>query len=723
MTDPFAPLNTEEMAAASSNKKKDVDIGTAIMPVPSDAPPPYHHVKLDNMGRHWSYLDANGLLLFHVARLINKEGKKSDIPLTYRRFRDGRVEWGFRAAPEPRPLYGLDRLAAKPEAPVIVCEGEKATDAATALFLDYVAVTSPGGSGSAGCADWMPLIGRDVTIWPDNDNPGQKYAKSVARLAKKAGARSVRIVTIPDGFEEKWDVADALPEGVTQDDLRRLLDRAQPVIDPLENLVERVQADPGEAYKPDVVDALCELERENQPAYISLRSKLKKAGAGITMLEEAMQSRRIEIGDVSEKLDHLDLALEVINHIGAENLLGTVAHVWRWQTTGVWRPIEDRALKQAVQQSLQQNGRQVHRSTVDGVADVMKNEIHAPDHAWDADLEAVNVANGELHWDGEIWELQPHCREHYRTTQIPVIYDPQADCPRFKQFLLEIFRDDPDGDAKTRALLEMIGYTLMSYAHFERFILLIGPGANGKSVVLEIVRALVGRENVAAVQPAKLKEPFHRGHLHLKLANLVTEIEEGGQIADAELKAITSGDLINAEHKYAPPFDFNPFCTCWFGSNHMPHTRDFSDALFRRALVLPFNRIFKAGVDADPNLKTKLLDELPGIMNLALQAFGEVVKRNAFTEPESCLEAKQDWCMEANQVVQFVQDRCVLDPKYEVTSKALYEDYRLWADEGGIRSKLNRQNFTKRLVRLGCTMKKGTGGVRIISGIRIGWET
>ncbi|MCB1784571.1 MAG: hypothetical protein KDI13_11340 [Alphaproteobacteria bacterium] len=723
MTDPFAPLNTEEMAAALNNKKKDVDIGTAIMPVPNDAPPPNHHVKLYNMDRYWSYLDANGHLLFHVVRFINKDGSKSDIPLTYRSFSDGRKEWKFAGAPQPRPLYGLDRLAARPDAPVIICEGEKATDAATALFLDYVTITSPGGSGSAGCTDWTPLIGRDVTIWPDNDNPGQKYAQSVARLVKKAGARSVRIVTIPDGFEEKWDVADELPEGMTHDDLRRLLDDAEPVIDPLENLVERVQADPGEAYKSDVVDALCELERENQPAYISLRSKLKKAGAGIITLEEAMQARRVENGDASEKPDHLDLALEVINHIGAENLLGTVAHVWRWQQTGVWRPVTDRALKQEVQQSLQQNGRQVHRSTVDGVADVMKNEIHAPDHAWDADLEAVNVTNGELHWNGEIWELQPHCREHYRTTQIPVIYDPQADCPRFRQFLLEIFRDDPDRGAKARALLEMIGYTLVSHAKFERFILLIGSGANGKSVIMEVVRAMVGSDNVAAVQPSQLANRFQRAHLHLKLANLVTEVAEGGEIADAELKAITSGELTTAEHKLQPPFDFCPFCTCWFGTNHMPHTRDFSDALFRRALVIPFNRKFKEGVDADPNLKTKLLDELPGIMNLALQAFGEVVKRNAFTEPESCLSAKLEWKLEADQVAQFIQDHCVLDPKYEVPSKALYDDYRLWADEGGIHRKLNRQNFTKRLVRLGCTTKKGTGGVRIISGIRIGWET
>ena len=61
----------------------------------------------------------------------------------------------------------------------------------------------------------------------------------------------------------------------------------------------------------------------------------------------------------------------------------------------------------------------------------------------------------------------------------------------------------------------------------------------------------------------------------MKLANLVTEIAEGAVMADAELKAITSGELTTAEHKNKDPFDFQPFSTCWFGTNHMPHTRDF----------------------------------------------------------------------------------------------------------------------------------------------------
>lgn len=723
MSDMFEPLNAQEKAQRKHGKPSK-DEGIAVVPVPdSVAIVIPEHYTLGTHTNFWNYRDTQGRLLFLVCRFIDKDGKKEDRPLSYRKYKSGKSCWAWKGLDAPRPLYGLDRLAKRPDAPVIVCEGEKATDAATALFPNHVAVTSPNGAGSPHKADWMPLAGRKVTIWPDHDDDGRKYAQSVARLAKQAGAECVRIVTVPDDFRNKWDLADELPEGRTQSDLESLLDKAQPIIDPLENLVERVTADPGAAYMPDVLDALAALQREDYPAFISLRAQLKRAGAGVTMLDSAITRRSIGQGEISLEPDHLELAREVIDHIGPDNLLGTVAHVWHWQETGVWRPVADRAVKQNVQHTLEYNSHTVFRGTVDAVADVLKTEIHAPEHEWNLNQDAVNVLNGELHWNGVEWELQPHCREHYRTTQIPVVYDPEADCPRFTKFLTEIFQGDADGQEKALAVVEMIGYTLVSHAQFERFALLIGPGANGKSVVMEVVRALVGPENVAAVQPSQFGNRFQRAHLHLKLANLVTEIAEGGEIADAELKAITSGELTTAEHKNKDPFDFCPFCTCWFGANHMPHTRDFSDALFRRALVIPFNRIFKAGVDADPHLKTKLLDELPGIMNLALQAFGEVLKRGTFTEPQSCLAAKQEWRLEADQAAQFMGDKCIIEPNASIESGALYSEYKLWADEAGISRKLNHKNFTRRMERLGGKSYKGTGGKRMIAGIRLSsWQ-
>ncbi|MGH7074492.1 MAG: DUF3631 domain-containing protein, partial [Stellaceae bacterium] len=116
----------------------------------------------------------------------------------------------------------------KPDSPVIVVEGEKKAEPAEVLFPGHAAITSQGGCRAAGKADWTPLAGRDVVIWPDHDAEGATYAADVARLALEAGAASVRIIQVPLSFPPKWDLADVPPSDVTIKDLRALLDSAEP---------------------------------------------------------------------------------------------------------------------------------------------------------------------------------------------------------------------------------------------------------------------------------------------------------------------------------------------------------------------------------------------------------------------------------------------------------------------------------------------------------------
>ena len=127
----------------------------------------------------------------------------------------------------PRPLYGLDRLAACLEAAVILCEGEKAADAAAELFPEHVAVTSPGGSKAAGKANWSALAQRRVTIWPDADEPGLKYADDVARALADVAA-TITVITPPKEVAPGWDAADALAEGWGIDQARALMEDARP---------------------------------------------------------------------------------------------------------------------------------------------------------------------------------------------------------------------------------------------------------------------------------------------------------------------------------------------------------------------------------------------------------------------------------------------------------------------------------------------------------------
>jgi putative DNA primase/helicase len=186
-----------------------------ILPAPEGAPaPPTKHPKLGAPAGWWEYRDGAGRVLGHVCRFDVPGGDKEIRSLVFAEHKKWGRQWRWLGFPKPRPLYGLDRLAARPDAPVVVAEGERAVDAAGELLPDHVAITSPGGGKTAGAADWSALAGRMVTIWPDADEPGQAYARQVAEmLAKLSPAPAVAIVKPPQGVAEGWDAADALAEG------------------------------------------------------------------------------------------------------------------------------------------------------------------------------------------------------------------------------------------------------------------------------------------------------------------------------------------------------------------------------------------------------------------------------------------------------------------------------------------------------------------------------
>lgn len=423
----------------------------------------------------------------------------------------------------------------------------------------------------------------------------------------------------------------------------------------------------------------------------------------------------------NSKSDHLTLARNVIDQVGTNKLLATASHIWMWDNGGVWNPIDERVLEQRIHNHMESEGLSIKRGTVKAVSATIQTEIFSSQHEWDQGNDIINFKNGELIWTGNSWQIQKHNRSNFCTTQIPHTYDVNAKCPRFYQFLCEVFEGDSDMEDKILLILELLGYTLVANTKMETFVILVGSGANGKSVLLDLIRMLVGDKNVAAVQPAAFNNSFQRAHLHNKLANLVTELGEGKEIADAELKAIASGELTTAEHKYGHPFNFRPYCTCWFGTNHLPHTRDFSNALFRRAKIIQFNRTFVYGQNADPNLKSKLVSEIPGIIHLALWAYGEVLKRNSFTEPSSCAKAKHEWRIDVDQAAQFITEMCELVPGSIITSQEFYAAYKRWAENMGITKHLSQKSLTQRATQLGCKPSKGTNGIRIIAGIRFNY--
>ena len=186
--DRYSAVTPDELAAGPAIARRTSDDGELVSPVPADAPPPPDTAFQARRATAatWIYRDASGAGSVTASCADFRDRRKEFCPLTLWRNARG-LRWRWKALCPPRPLYGLDRLAANPGGSVIVCEGEKAADAAAKIFPDQAAVTSSSGSQAAAKSDWSPLSGCNVTIWPDNDESGANYANEVAAILTGVG--------------------------------------------------------------------------------------------------------------------------------------------------------------------------------------------------------------------------------------------------------------------------------------------------------------------------------------------------------------------------------------------------------------------------------------------------------------------------------------------------------------------------------------------------------
>jgi hypothetical protein len=229
----FEPIDPSEMSHSSLPPAADDGWYPMLCPA---VRPSFGHKTLGEPSMVWPYRNAAGLLEGYVCRFetVRPDGKpdKEFRPRRYGALTDknGRVmtDWHWKGWGKDRPLYNLTELLARPGGPVLVVEGEIKVDAARKIFSDYAAVSPMNGAGSPQLSDWTPLARRPVVVWPDHDKPGSDFADSVAKLATRAGAASIAVVTIPRGWPEGWDLADEPPAGVGHDDLIKLVKSAEP---------------------------------------------------------------------------------------------------------------------------------------------------------------------------------------------------------------------------------------------------------------------------------------------------------------------------------------------------------------------------------------------------------------------------------------------------------------------------------------------------------------
>jgi len=258
-----AVVNPDDVKQA---KPKEESPWHPVIPVPlnAEAPPLAHPVRgLPAM--KWEYKDADGQLLGYILRFNTSDGGKEITPLTYcKNSKTNKHEWRWMQWAEPkRPLYGLDRLAAKPEAYVLLVEGEKSADAPAELFKG-VSCSWPGGSKAIEKIDWAPLAGRSIYAWadcdaqrekltkaekdagidaeskpllPEHEQPGMKAMLRIREILLALDANTkFEIIDIPKPLDKPagWDVADAIEEGIDALSLNAFITNVRPQIDAAE---------------------------------------------------------------------------------------------------------------------------------------------------------------------------------------------------------------------------------------------------------------------------------------------------------------------------------------------------------------------------------------------------------------------------------------------------------------------------------------------------------
>lgn len=312
---------------------------------------------------------------------------------------------------------------------------------------------------------------------------------------------------------------------------------------------------------------------------------------------------------------------------------------------------------------------------------VAANTVDFDRHTWD-----LNCENGTL--DLKSGQLKPHNRQEMHTKLTRVNYSPDATCPMWTRFLLEIMGGDQE---LVDYLQRVVGYTLTGDTKEEVFFFLYGVGANGKSTFLEVLKELLGTYGRAAEFETFTRKEHEGGSgprpdvIALIGARLVMASETGSdsQLDTGLLKKMTGRDTMAARDLYRGLVEFVPQWKIFLVANHKPRIRDSSIGTWRRLHLIPFT-VTIPEERRDQQLRAKLLAELPGILNWALAGCQEW-QRAGLRPPRKISDAGKDYQDEMDPIGRFLADCCVTGHHnyYTVPAKRLYEEYQAWCSECG----------------------------------------
>lgn len=301
----------------------------------------------------------------------------------------------------------------------------------------------------------------------------------------------------------------------------------------------------------------------------------------------------------------------------------------------------------------------------------------------------INFKNGTLiiHADGT-HEFRDHNPEDAITYCLPYAYDPNAECPLWQKFLGQML---PEPEAQT-LLAEYIAYGFIKGIKIEKMLVLYGRGANGKSVVLDVITNLIGRQNISNVSLDSLTNDDVKRAM---IENMVFNIshESNRDLDVSMLKLLVSGEPIDTRILYVGPRTIYNYAKLITSFNVLPRPEN-THGFYRRFIIIPFNvTISEDKMDTD--LSKKLCEELPGILNWVLKTVPGLIARRALTKSPLCEEALRKYRLNSDPVMLFVSTCCEIGNGSE-SGKTLYDMYKGFCINEEIKF-LGKQNFYTRL--------------------------
>lgn len=322
---------------------------------------------------------------------------------------------------------------------------------------------------------------------------------------------------------------------------------------------------------------------------------------------------------------------------------------------------------------------------------------------FDADELLLGVNNGVIDLrDSSFGEAKP---SQLISKRSPVNFNANAKCPQFEAFLLKIMGGNTD---LIDFLQRAVGYTLTGRTTEQCLFFLHGAGSNGKSTLLNILAVLMGDYAVNAASDMLIARPSTGGATSaiaaLAGARFVVsnEVADGSKLDETLVKQLTGGDKMTARKLYCELFEFTPNFKLWIAGNYRPVIKGGDHGIWRRIKLIPFD-VTIPEADKNLNLPTLLRDELPGILNWALEGCRKW-QTLGLKPPAEVTAAVEEYRSDMDEVGHWIAERCIQQSGKQLSPGDAYRDYRVWAEASGLRP-MSKQALGHKLTERGISRK------------------